>query len=117
VEKSLKAFLVWRDHPFRKTHNLVELTQQCVDLEPALGEALRGMGGLTRFAGEYRYPGETELPSLELAQGRVVRVKAALETVTGLLPPLVSAMRQSPCWSIPAQADSVPGFRRRPSSQ
>jgi HEPN domain-containing protein len=29
VEKSLKAFLVWRDHPFRKTHDLVELARQC----------------------------------------------------------------------------------------
>lgn len=27
VEKSLKAFLVWRDQPFRKTHDLVELSR------------------------------------------------------------------------------------------
>jgi HEPN domain-containing protein len=29
VEKSLKAFLVWRDQSFRRTHDLVELTRQC----------------------------------------------------------------------------------------
>ncbi len=47
VEKALKAFLVWRDHPFRKTHDLVELTRQCVDLKPTPGDVLRGVGGLT----------------------------------------------------------------------
>lgn len=93
VEKSLKAFLVWRDHPFRKTHDLVELTRQCVDLEPTLGDVLRGVGGLTRFAWEYRYPGETESPALELAHGWLVRVKGVLEAVAGLLPPPTSAAR------------------------
>ena len=39
VEKSLKSFLVWRDQPFRKTHDLVELARQCVDLEPLLNAA------------------------------------------------------------------------------
>ena len=37
VEKALKSFLVWRDRPGRKTHDLVELTRLCIDLEPAFG--------------------------------------------------------------------------------
>src|ERR1035438_3635098 len=52
VEKSLKAFLVWRDQSFRRTHDLVELTRQCVDLEPTLGDAMSGLAPLTRFAWE-----------------------------------------------------------------
>ncbi|MGD0870503.1 MAG: HEPN domain-containing protein [Bryobacteraceae bacterium] len=44
VEKSLKAFLVWRDQSFRRTHDLVELTRQCVDLEPTLGDVMSGLG-------------------------------------------------------------------------
>ena len=54
VEKSLKALLVWRDHPFRKTHDLVELTRQCVDLEPTLDDVLRGVAGLTEGVGAMR---------------------------------------------------------------
>ncbi len=76
VEKSLKAVLVSRDHPCRKTHDLVELTRQCADLEPALSDVLRGVGALTRFAWEFRYPGEAETPALEFAQGWLVKVKA-----------------------------------------
>src|SRR5665811_1045090 len=56
VEKSLKALLVWRDQTFRGTHDLVELTRQCVDLEPTLGDVMNGLAPLTRFAWEFRYP-------------------------------------------------------------
>jgi len=90
-EKSLKAFLVWRDHPFRKTHDLVELTRQCADLEPTLSGVLHGVGGLTRFAWECRYPGETETPALESAHGWLVRVKEVLKAIQALMPPLTSA--------------------------
>ena len=30
VEKVLKGFLAWHDHPFRKTHDLIEIGQACV---------------------------------------------------------------------------------------
>ena len=90
VEKALKAFLVWRDHPFRKTHDLVELSRQCVDLEPALNDALQGVGALTRFAWEYRYPGEAGTPALESAQAWLDRVKAVSGRIQGFLPPAVS---------------------------
>ncbi|MBI3683176.1 MAG: HEPN domain-containing protein [Acidobacteria bacterium] len=93
VEKSLKAFLVWRDHPFRKTHDLVELTRQCVDLEPTLADVLRGVGGLTRFAWEYRYPGEAETPELEFAHRWLLKVKEVLGAIEGLLPPPTSPAR------------------------
>lgn len=39
AEKSLKGFLSWNDIPFRKTHNLVELGEQCSKLDNTL-EAL-----------------------------------------------------------------------------
>jgi HEPN domain-containing protein len=54
VEKALKAILVWRDQSFRRTHDLVELTTQCVDLEPGLSDVMNGLGPLTRFAWEFR---------------------------------------------------------------
>jgi HEPN domain-containing protein len=86
VEKSLKAFLVWRDQPFRKTHDLVELTRQCADLEPTLSDVMRGLGSLTRFAWEFRYPGETEPPAVDLAHDWVVKVGEVLEAIESLFP-------------------------------
>jgi HEPN domain-containing protein len=35
VEKTLKAFLSWHDIPFRKTHDLSVLGQQCLLKNPA----------------------------------------------------------------------------------
>lgn len=86
AEKSLKAFLVWRDQPFRRTHDLVELTRQCADLEPALSPALHGLGPLTRFAWEFRYPGESEAPSMDQARDWLVKVKELLQAVEAWLP-------------------------------
>jgi HEPN domain-containing protein len=87
VEKSLKALPVWRDQSFRRTHDLVELTRQCVDLEPTQGDVMSGWGPLTRFAWEFRYPGEAELPTLEMARGWTVRVREVLEAVERTIPP------------------------------
>jgi len=48
AEKSMKAFLAWHDVPFRKTHNLEELGQQCMlvdaftSLHPALWQSRLG---------------------------------------------------------------------------
>src|SRR3990172_3590387 len=38
VEKTFKAFLMWHGAPFRKTHSLEELGEQCLDLDPTLLE-------------------------------------------------------------------------------
>jgi HEPN domain-containing protein len=87
VEKSLKALLVWRDLPFRKTHDIVELAKQCADLEPALSGALHSLGPLTRFAWEFRYPGDSEPPALETARKWVGLARVAIAAVADLLPP------------------------------
>jgi HEPN domain-containing protein len=44
VEKCLKALLVWRNEPFRKTHDLVELQRQCIDREPGLAIRFKVLG-------------------------------------------------------------------------
>jgi|ERR1017187_7059901 HEPN domain-containing protein len=57
AEKTLKAFLVFRQEPFRKTHNLKELGEACLaldaDLPPSIGESFR----LTEYVWMFRYPG------------------------------------------------------------
>ncbi len=36
AEKALKGFLTWHSTPFRKTHNLEELGEQCRTIDPSL---------------------------------------------------------------------------------
>jgi HEPN domain-containing protein len=63
VEKAMKGFLAWHDQPFRKTHSLVELGSNCIELDPSLEGILRKAAGLSEYATVYRYPGETIPPS------------------------------------------------------
>ena len=36
AEKAMKGFLCWQNRPFRKTHSLEELGEQCLDVDPGL---------------------------------------------------------------------------------
>lgn len=63
-EKTLKAFLTWHGQPLRKTHNLVELGQACMSIDPALENLLRRAAPLTEYAWRFRYPGDLETPPL-----------------------------------------------------
>ena len=38
IEKTLKAFLVWHDTPFRKTHSLEEIGRICASLDRSLDD-------------------------------------------------------------------------------
>ncbi len=75
VEKSLKALLALHDLPIRKTHDLVALGAQCVQIDPSLEPLLREAGRLTKYAWLYRYPGAPPPLSEEAA-----RIAAALAT-------------------------------------
>jgi len=86
VEKALKAFLTWHDEPFRKTHSLEELGEQCLRLDAALGPVVDQVAPLTEYAWRFRYPGPPERPSLEEAQQALVIAEAACEAVVRRLP-------------------------------
>jgi HEPN domain-containing protein len=62
AEKALKAFLAWHDVPFRKTHNLEEIGQQCVALDATLQAVADQAAPLTEYAWKFRYPGEADEP-------------------------------------------------------
>jgi HEPN domain-containing protein len=81
VEKTLKAFLTWHDHPFRKTHDLVELGVQCAAIDAALEDLLREAAPLTEYAWKFRYPGDASEPTVaeaEVAIDVAFRVIAAV---------------------------------------
>ena len=88
AEKAAKAFLTFHDVPFRKTHDLNELGEQCSGLDSSLALLFRDAADLTDYAVVFRYldaprePDEGEaLVALEIA----ARV---LQGVSALLAPL-----------------------------
>jgi HEPN domain-containing protein len=86
AEKSLKAFLCWHDKPFRKTHDLRELLDLACSIEPEM-ENLRGsIEALTPFAWEFRYPGESEEPSLEESKKYLQTANTFYQKIISYLP-------------------------------
>ncbi len=91
VEKSLKGFLAWHDCPFRKTHSLVELGMQSVELDSSLEALLREAAKLSEYATKYRYPGEVvpatvrhAAEALNLANQVIAQILARLPAGAGL---------------------------------
>ena len=60
AEKALKGFLAFHDVPFRKTHNLEEIGEQCIGVDATLRELIDQAAPLTEYAWKFRYPGDPE---------------------------------------------------------
>jgi HEPN domain-containing protein len=58
VEKYLKAFLVWHQIEFRKTHDIQELLTLTSQVDPELLVIIHEAAELTPYGVEYRYPGD-----------------------------------------------------------
>ncbi len=89
VEKTLKGFLTLHDRPFRKTHDLLEIGKQCVEVEPSLEPLLRQAAVLTEFAWKYRYPGDSQEPLDEEVNEARILAQAVSEAIRRMLPPEV----------------------------
>ena len=86
VEKVLKGFLTWHDQPFRKTHNLVEIGQQCVAIDATLEDLARRAARLTEYAWKFRYPGEPEEPPVAEAQEALTLAREVYAAILSRLP-------------------------------
>lgn len=86
AEKAWKAFLVWHDVAFRKTHNLRELGKACADIDPTLAALAERAEDLTQFAWIFRYPGEPEEPSREEAEEALSVAREVYEAILARLP-------------------------------
>jgi HEPN domain-containing protein len=86
VEKLFKAFLVWHDIVFRKTHNLEELGEQCLRIDPTLREVVDRAVPLTEYAWRFRYPGEPDAPTHEEVGDALAAARAVLKAITMRLP-------------------------------
>jgi len=86
AEKALKAFLAWHDQPFRKTHSLEEIGQQCVLIDPTFEGLVGRAAPLSEYAWKFRYPGETVPPSHEEATRALDLAREVYEAALERLP-------------------------------
>jgi len=86
AEKTLKSFLTWHRQPFRKTHHLEELGEQCLAINATLRAPIDRAVPLTEYAWHYRYPSaDADPPSAEADEALVV-ARALLSAILALLP-------------------------------
>jgi HEPN domain-containing protein len=86
VEKTLKAFLVWRAMSFEKIHSLAYLLSLCASVEPGLADLMEEAELLTPYAVAVRYPGELLEVDRAEAVDALEAARAVNETVVSLLP-------------------------------
>ena len=85
-EKAMKAFLVWHDLPFRKTHSLEEIGQQCLVIDAGLGSFIDEAVPLTEYATAFRYPGDQNEPTVEEAEEALNIARQVFDAVKERLP-------------------------------
>lgn len=85
AEKAAKAFLVFHNAPFRKTHDLEELREQCAALNPSLSDLLAEADQLTDYASAFRYPDAPYVPDQEEAAGALTLARRVHDEIKRLL--------------------------------
>jgi HEPN domain-containing protein len=87
AEKYLKALLVELGLPVPKTHDLDDLLSLLLPHHRTLRPVRRGLGFLTPFAVNARYPGKkASKRKAEAALRRADRVRTAARTILGIRP-------------------------------
>jgi HEPN domain-containing protein len=86
AEKSLKAYLTYRNTTFRKTHDLDVLIDLCSLSESGFQDLKDGGDILTPYATEFRYPSDTVEPEGYEAEEALEIASSILNFVVKLLP-------------------------------
>ena len=85
VEKYLKAFLVWHQIPFPKTHDLEEILDLVETVQAGLAESLRDVIVLTPYGVELRYPGDLPDATIEFARRAVELARQVRDAVASIV--------------------------------
>ncbi|MGB2937989.1 MAG: HEPN domain-containing protein [Phycisphaerae bacterium] len=86
AEKAVKAYLVFRDRPFPKTHDVAELIDRAGDFEAGFDRWRDAAGRLTQYATDARYPGLELAPSRQEYEYAEQAAAGFYEFVCSLLP-------------------------------
>jgi len=62
AEKSLKAFLAFKDRPIIKTHNLLKLLELCIAMDREFKKLFDAADYINPFSTKFRYPDEFSIP-------------------------------------------------------
>lgn len=89
AEKAFKGFLAWHSTPFRKTHNLEEIGEQCLRIDPTLKPTVDRAVPLTKYAWKFRYPDDVDEPTREEAEKALALAREVVDAVLVRLPPEV----------------------------
>ncbi len=87
AEKAVKAFLIWHDQLFPKTHEIESLVEQASTLDPRFEEILDAAELLSPYAWQFRYPGDVEIdaPSRNELDEALQPAQAIYDFVLGIL--------------------------------
>ncbi len=91
VEKSLKAYLTWRNVPFRQTHILEGLAAECAQVDPAFIPLVAKVAPLTPYVSAGRYPFTPVTVTLDMALEALRTAHELCAFVLVHLPPEVQA--------------------------
>jgi HEPN domain-containing protein len=79
AEKALKAFLVFKDRPVLKSHDLLKLLRLCSLVDNDFQKLFDAADYVNPFSTKFRYPDEFNIPDLQAAQ---LAIKHAQSIVT-----------------------------------
>jgi HEPN domain-containing protein len=85
AEKALKAFLVWHQTPFTKTHDLDGLRKLCLPFVTKPIAQLENIGDLTVYAWRFRYPGAPYSPDRKEAEEAMRKASELLHAISSQL--------------------------------
>lgn len=91
AEKALKAFLIEKDTPFAKTHDLDQLVALCATLDPSFSRLSEAAAVLTPYAIAFRYPTgqpdptKTEAEQFSLARPHSSTLEIVLDAGSSIL--------------------------------
>jgi HEPN domain-containing protein len=86
AEKLIKAFLVWHQIEFSKTHDLEVLASLVTAVSPELAARVRQAAVLTIYAVDTRYPGDLPEPTAAEANDAIALADQLSVAIRSLLP-------------------------------
>src|ERR1043166_4757542 len=86
AEKAFKAYLVWHNQPFRRTHDIREVGNQCAAIDPTLAPCAARAEPLSDYAWQFRYPGGDPPPTREEAAESLALAREVVEAILTRLP-------------------------------
>lgn len=85
-EKAVKAFLVFHERHFDKTHDISLLVKLAIQLQPDFSTMMAPAALLTPYASLYRYPDETIMPSRDEFSEALMAAELLYDYVLSRLP-------------------------------